>query len=169
MVLGVDNKGKFYTAPLNQPVAIRVGDQVLVEGSQLVVVRAGHVIATRTIGAAQVANTDAEFNETVSSVVFYKGNPVAGQSVVMTGISQNPTTGVVIVRYSNGNQREFASWEEINTTLGEMDQQPDLAEKILALKAYRNSPDGTDKTTMLNVNCTINFDAGTPIALIEPQ
>ena len=94
---------------------------------------------------------------------------MAGQSVVMTSVAQNQTTGVVTIRYSNGSERTFTNWAEINQSLGEMDQQSDLAEKILALKAYRNSPDGTDKTTMLDVNCTINFDAGTPIALIEPQ
>ena len=169
MVLASQDNGQFYKASLNQPLQIQVGDQVIRDGNTITVIRGNQVVATRTIGQAQVAITAAQYAETVSSVVFFRSNPVAGQSVVMTGISQNPTTGVVIVRYSNGNQREFTSWEEITTTLGEMDQQPDLAEKILALKAYRNSPDGTDKTTMLDVNCTINFDAGTPIALIEPQ
>lgn len=169
MVLGTDNKGRFYKASLNQPVLIQVGDNVLVDGNQLVVTRNGVVVAVRSIGVAEVADTSAQFAESVSSVVFYRGFPVAGQSVVMTGVSQNPTTGVVIVRYSNGNQREFSSWAEINQTLGEMDQLPDLAEKILALKAFRNSPDGTDKLTMVNVNCAVNFDAGTPIALIEDQ
>ncbi len=167
MVLGIDDKGKFYTAPLNQPVTILVGDQVVIENGQLVVVRAGIVVATRSIGAAQVADTAAQFQETVSNVLFYKGNPVPGQSVVMTNISQNPTTGVIVITYSNGRQQEYNSWSDIETQLGAMDQEPDLAEKIIALKAYRNSPDGTDKTTMLNVQCAVNFDAGTPIALIE--
>lgn len=167
MVLGTDNKGKFYTAPLNQPVAIRVGDQVLVEGSQLIVVRSGQVIATRTIGAAQVANTNAEFNETVSSVVFYKGNPVAGQSVVLISVTENPSTGVIRFRYSNGNEREYANWADVGIQRGPMDQDSTLAEDILAYKSFVNSPDGTNKTTMIDVNCAINFEAGTPIALIE--
>lgn len=169
MVIASQDSGQFYTAPLDAPLQIHIGDEVIRDGNTITVIRGNQVVATRTIGQAQVAITAAQYAETVSSVVFFKENPVAGQSVVMTGIQQNQTTGVVLVRYSNGNQREFSSWEEINTSLGEMDQQPDLAEKILALKAYRNSPDGTDKTTMLDVNCTINFDAGTPIALIEPQ
>nr|NDG08103.1 hypothetical protein [Oxalobacteraceae bacterium] len=148
---------------------MRVGDLVLQDDNQISVVRNGVIVATRTFGPETLANTAATSAETVSKVVFFRSNPVAGQSVVMTSVAQNQTTGVVTIRYSNGSERTFTNWAEINQSLGEMDQQSDLAEKILALKAYRNSPDGTDKTTMLDVNCTINFDAGTPIALIEPQ
>ena len=49
-----------------------------------------------------------------------------------------------------------------------MDQEPVLAREIIALKSFRNSPDGSNKTTMVDVQCAVNFDAGTPIALIEP-
>ena len=167
MVLSRDSSGQFFTAPLDAPLQIQVGDEVIRDGNTITVIRGNVVVATRTIGQAQVAATSAQFSETVSSVVFFRSNPVAGQSVVMTSISQNPTTGVVLINYSNGTQKEYASWSDIEAQLGVMDQQSQLAENIIALKAYRNSPDGTDKTTMLNVQCAVNFDAGTPIALIE--
>ena len=168
MVLGADNKGKFYTAPLNQPVSIQVGDQVLVENSQLIVVRAGIVVATRLIGTAQVADTAAQFDESVSSIIFYKGNPVAGQSVVLNRVTENATTGVITFIYSDGTGVEYPSWAAVGSQLGVMDQEPVLAREIIALKSFRNSPDGSNKTTMVDVQCAVNFDAGTPIALIEP-
>lgn len=168
MVIGTDNKGTFYTAPLSQPVSIQVGDQVLVENGQLIVVRAGVVVATRSIGTAQVADTAAQFNELVSSVVFFRSHPVAGQSVVLNRVTENATTGVITFIYADGTGVEYPSWADVGSLLGVMDQQPELAQQIIALKSFRNSPDGANKTTMVDVQCAVNFDAGTPIALIEP-
>lgn len=167
MVLATQDNGQFYKASLNQPLQIQVGDQVIRDGSTITVIRGNQVVATRTIGQAQVAITAAQYAETVSSVVFFRSNPVAGQSVVLISVTENPSTGVIRFRYSNGNEREYANWADVGIQRGPMDQDSTLAEDILAYKSFVNSPDGTNKTTMIDVNCAINFEAGTPIALIE--
>lgn len=168
MVLGRDSSGQFFTAPLNAPLQIQVGDEVLRHGNTITVIRGNVVVATRTIGQAQVASTSAQFNETVSSVVFFRSHPVAGQSVVLNRVTENATTGVITFIYADGTGVEYPSWADVGSLLGVMDQQPELAQQIIALKSFRNSPDGANKTTMVDVQCAVNFDAGTPIALIEP-
>ena len=92
---------------------------------------------------------------------------MAGQSVVLTRVTENQSSGIITFFFSNGNSREFPDWENVGTSLGVMDQESTLAENILAYKSFVNSKDGTNKTTMLDVNCAVNFEAGTPIALIE--
>ena len=167
MVLSRSENGEFYTAHLNQPVQIQVGDEVIRDGNTITVIRGGLVVAVRTFGAASVAPVVAEANELISSVLFFRSNPVAGQSVVIVSVTEHPTSGIIRFKYSNGNEREFPSWAGVGEALGVMDQQSTLAEDILAYKSFVNSPDGTNKTTMTSVNCAVNFQAGTPIALIE--
>ncbi len=167
MVLSSSAKGAFYQATLNQPVVLQVGDLVLQDGNQISIVRNGVIVATRTFGPATLADTAATSVESISKVVFFRSNPVAGQSVVLVSVTENPATGVIRFRYSNGNEREYANWADVGVQRGPMDQEPALAEDILAYKSFVNSPDGTNKTTMLDVNCAVNFEAGTPIALIE--
>lgn len=168
MVLASQDSGKFYKASLNQPLQIQVGDQVIRDGNTITVIRGNQVVATRTIGQAQVAITAAQYAETVSSVVFFRSNPVAGQSVVLSRVSENTTTGEILFRFADGSEIGYENWQAVGTQLGSMDQSPELAQQIIALKSFRNSPDGANKTTMVDVQCAVNFDAGTPIALIEP-
>lgn len=92
---------------------------------------------------------------------------MAGQSIVLTRVTESSTSGIITFYYSNGSSTEYQNWADVGATLGALDQQPTLAEHILAYKSFVNSPDGTNKTTMIDVNCAINFEAGTPIALIE--
>ena len=168
MVLSRDSSGQFFTAPLDAPLQIQVGDEVIRDGNTITVIRGNVVVATRTIGQAQVAATAAQFDESVSSIIFYKGNPVAGQSVVLNRVTENATTGVITFHYADGSGVEYPNWAAVGQQLGVMDQQAELAQQIIALKSFRNSPDGSNKTTMVDVQCAVNFDAGTPIALIEP-
>lgn len=93
---------------------------------------------------------------------------MAGQSVVLNRVTENTNTGAITFHYADGSGVEYPSWEAVGQQLGVMDQQAELAQQIIALKSFRNSPDGSNKTTMVDVQCAVNFDAGTPIALIEP-
>lgn len=161
-------QGEFRQAALNAAVTVQAGDKAIVTGNQVMIVRNGNVIATRTIsGTIESAPMGAVGPETINKIQFFWRPPVAGQSVVLTKVTENTASGIVTFWYSNGNSREFPSWAGVGTTLGNMDQQSTLAEDVLAYKSYVNSPDGTNKTTMLDVNCAINFEAATPIALIE--
>ena len=69
MVLSRSENGEFYTAHLNQPVQIQVGDEVIRDGNTITVIRGGLVVAVRTFGAASVAPVVAEANELSSSVL----------------------------------------------------------------------------------------------------
>lgn len=167
MILSRSENGEFVTAPLDQPVQIQIGDEVIRDGNTITVLRNGTVVAVRTFGPASVAPVVAQQNELISSVLFFRSNPVSGQSVVLTGVTESQS-GVVTFKFSNGSSREFTEgWSQVGSLLGAMDTDPTLAEDILMLKSFRNSPDGTNKLSMLDVNCAVNFDAGTPIALIE--
>lgn len=163
------SKGEFKKASLSASLVIKAGDLVQQVGNQIVVIRNGQVVSTANISATTtVQPTAASHPDVINHVVFFRSNPVPGQSVVLQGVSENQNTGVVTFAFSNGNSREFSGgWSDVGSQLGVMDQDSVLAENILMLKSYRNSPDGTDKLTMVDVNCAVNFDAGTPIALIE--
>ena len=166
-VIAQTSSGEFRQVAI-APLVVHVGDSVQQIGSQIVVTRNGQVIATRELSGQSVSvSSVVEVDQVIDRAIFFRRNPVAGQSVVVTGVFENAGTGVIRIKYSNGNEREFSNWADVGTQLGSMDQESTLAENILAYKSFINSPDGTNKTTMLNVNCAVNFQAGTPIALIE--
>lgn len=162
-------QGQFRQASLNASVSVKAGDTAIVTGNQVMIVRNGSVIATRTItGQIESAPMSAVAPEIIDKIQFFWRPPVAGQAVVLTKVTESQSTGAVVFFYADGTSVEYPSWAAVGTQLGNIDQQPELAQQILAYKSYVNSPDGTNKTTMIDVNCTINFAAGTPIALIEP-
>lgn len=161
-------KGEFRQATLSHPLTIKAGDIVDRIGNQVIVTRAGVIVGTATISATSTPiSYTAGHADTINKAIFFKETPVPGQSVVLTRVTENSTSGIVTFWYSNGSSTEYGSWADVGSQLGSLDQQPELAEKILAYKSFVNSPDGTNKTTMIDVNCAINFEAGTPIALIE--
>jgi len=93
---------------------------------------------------------------------------VPGQSQVLNDVQRNTATGEVTFIFADGNSISFPSWELAKQELQVLDSSPELAQKILMYKAVTNSPDGTNMTTMNGVNCSVNFNASVPIALIEP-
>lgn len=86
-----------------------------------------------------------------------------GQNVSMTNVRENQSTGVIIVDFSSGNQREFPNWEAVGEIAANIDSTPDLAENILLGKAYRASPDGTNKTTQQGASVSTNLLASEPV------
>lgn len=162
-------QGEFRRQSLDEPFLVQVGDIPVIAGNQIVFMRDGVVAGTRTItGIAEQVSVASQIQESVNSVIYFWRKPVPGQSIVLIRITENATSGIITFYYSNGVSREFTNWADVGATLGVMDQESTLAENILAYKSFVNSPDGTNKTTMVDVNCAINFEAGTPIALIEP-
>jgi len=166
-VIAQNQSGEFRQVAIT-PLVVRAGDSVQQIGNQIVVIRDGQVIATRELSGESVSVPSVvDADHVIDRAIFFRRNPVAGQSVVLTRVAENQSSGIITFFFSNGNSREFSDWENVGTSLGVRDQESTLAENILAYKSFVNSKDGTNKTTMQDVNCAVNFEAGTPIALIE--
>lgn len=99
----------------------------------------------------------------------YLETTMPGQNVSMTNVRENQTTGVIIVDFSSGTQLEFASWADVGSIADNIDAIPELAEKILLGKAYRASPDGTNKTTQIGASVSTNLLASEPVVYTEAQ
>lgn len=92
-----------------------------------------------------------------------------GQNVSCTKVIENQNTGAVTFSFSSGNNSEFGSWEEVGVLADSVDTTPDLPEKILINKAYRASPDGSNKTTQVGASVSINGQADVPVVYTEPE
>lgn len=92
-----------------------------------------------------------------------------GQNVSMTRVTENTSTGVVTLWYSNGNSTEYADWESVGAVANSIDSDPEMAQKLLAMKAYRASPDGSNKTTQVGASISVNGLADIPVVYTEPQ
>lgn len=102
-------------------------------------------------------------------IVYAKEKHMPGQNVSCTGVTENQSTGAIVFRFSSGNQLELPSWESVGEIADAVDSVPDMAEKVLMLKAFRASPDGANKTTQVGASVSINGLADTPVVYTEPQ
>lgn len=163
--------GEHREFPLSTPLNCLAGDLITTDGKKVYLIRSGSVVqeAEATGEGTLIVPGPVEASQAISSVVFFRSHPVPGQNVSMTGVSENATTGAVTLKYSSGNQVEYASWEDVGSVANSLDATPDLAEKILALKAFRASPDGANKTTQVGASVSVNGLADTPIVYTEPQ
>jgi hypothetical protein len=152
----------------NPPLIKRAGDVFKINGKHLeqwrgtVLVRSAELI--QPVELTSVATVG---GETISTLYLEIGMP--GQNVSMTNVRENQTTGVVIVDFSSGTQLEFESWGAVGDVANSIDSNSDLAEKILLGKAFRASPDGTNKTTQVGASVSTNLLASTPVVYTEPQ
>lgn len=161
-------KGEFRQVEI-QPVSLLPGDQVQQVGHQLIVIRGGQVVATRDLTAeSSVVPLEVTEAQTISSAIFFRSRPVPGQSQVLQSVNRNTATDEVTFNFADGNSAIYSSWEQAKQELQSLDSTPEFAQKILMYKSIANSPDGTNMTTMVGVQCAVNFQAAVPIALIEP-
>ncbi len=160
-------KGEFRQVSID-PLSLLPGDQVQQVGNQIIVIRGGQVVATRDLTSeSSVVPLEVTEAQTVSSAIFFRSRPVPGQSQVLNDVQRNTETGEITFVFADGNSIIYPSWEIAKQELAVLDSSPEFAQKILMYKAIVNSPDGTNMTTMNGVNCSVNFNASVPIALIE--
>jgi hypothetical protein len=166
-VLGTTNTpGEFRQAALDTPLPVQIGDTVQVVGNQVIVSRAGSVVAVRSItGTFEPAPLGAERNELIDRVVFFWRPPVTGVVVTLVDVVKNTATGSITMKYSNGNQVEYTGGEQIKTTTDYLDTDPEVAQDILARKTILNSPDETNLTTCIGGKCSMDFTANAPVTL----
>lgn len=153
---------------INPPLVKLAGDVVTINGRTLEQWRNGQIVRSIQLVQPQPLETiQAVGSETITTVYVEVGMP--GQNVSMTNVRENQTTGVIIVDFSSGTQIEFASWADVGLVADAVDSTTDLAEKVLLGKAFRSSPDGTNKTTQIGASVSTNLLASTPIVYTEPQ
>lgn len=151
------------------PMVIMPGDVRQIVGNQLLIIRDNTVIATYDLTAdSEVASTEILTPELVNKLIFFKERAVPGQSQVLQSVNRNTATDEVSFNFADGNSTIYSSWEQAKQELQGLDSTPEFAQKILMYKSIANSPDGTNMTTMVGVQCAVNFQAAVPIALIEP-
>ncbi len=160
------DKWRWQKATIAPPLTLQAGDVVREIAGQLVVTRAGVVVATRNIGPLTEVTSSVDVNQTVSSAIFLKVNPMPGQNVSCIKVSEG-ATGSVTFSFSNGNNIEMSSWDDAGTKADDLDAASSVAENLLIGKAFRASPDGANKTTQVGASVSVNLLADTPVVYTE--
>lgn len=161
---------------LNPPLPVLLGDVLKLEADgTLGHYRGGVKIGSRALGlpgpvaAINPADgTPVTAADTLTHLFYFQEQKMPGQTVACTGVTENQTTDVVTFKYSNGNNVEYANWGAVGEMADTIDADSVLAEKMLAAKAYRMSPDGANKTTQVGAQMTLNFTADNPVTYTEP-
>jgi hypothetical protein len=153
---------------IDPPIVKQSGDVITIVGKRLEQWRDDVLLRVVDLTAPQKLTDIATVGgETISELYLEVG--MIGQSVTMTNVRENQNTGAIIVDFSSGTQLEFANWEAVGEIAANIDSTSDLAEKILLGKAYRESPDGTNKTTQLGASVSTNLLAANPIVYNGPE
>lgn len=135
-------------------------------GNQVIVSRAGNVVAVRLIvGETETVPPAASQEEILTRVLYFWRPPVAGVVATLTDVLKNTSTGVLRFRFSNGNEREFTGGAQAILSTDYLDTSPGLAEDILIRKTLVNSPDETNLTTMVGGKCSIDMNANAPVTV----
>lgn len=153
---------------IDPPIVKQAGDEIKIVGKRLEQWRGLVLIRSVDLTAPQKLTDIGQVGgETISELFLEVGMP--GQNVSMTQVRENQTTGVIIVDFSSGTQLEFPNWEAVGEIAASIDSTPDLAEKVLLGKAFRESPDGTNKTTQIGASVSTNLLAANPIVYNGPE
>jgi hypothetical protein len=153
---------------IDPPFAHQPGDTFVRVGNTYKQIRAGVEIDSRTIAAPAILTDQFHFG-TNSVTELLEEFHMPGQNVSCTRVQENQTSGAITFYFSSGNAIEYVDWAAVGAVADEMDAAPDIAEKLLAMKAYRASPDGANKTTQVGASISVNGLADTPVVYTEPQ
>ena len=145
------------------------GDTPVVVGNTLQVWRAGVLTESRTLTTGPVVElTPLAEAKTISELYFYKETKMPGINVALTGVTVGGT-GAVTAKFSDGENTEFASWEDLKSSVADIDTDVGTARKILLALTVARSPDGADKTNMVGGSCGINREAVVPVIVTYPE
>lgn len=100
---------------------------------------------------------------------FYKEEQMAGQNIAMTAVAKDDSTGSITYSFSNGAEKEFASFAAVKDSVAYIDTTPDVAIDTLIAKSVKNSPDGTNLENMVGASMAINLSADIPFVLTNPE
>lgn len=162
------HKWSWQQAAVEPPLGVQAGDVITHVAGTLLVTRAGVVVATRILGPTTSIQAIVDTDETITSAIFLKDNPMPGQNVSCTKVQENQNTGSVTFSFSSGNNTELPNWEAAADAAASVDANPEFAEKILIGKAYRASADGANKTTQVGASVSVNLEADVPVVYTPP-
>jgi hypothetical protein len=147
----------------------QAGDTFVRNGRWFEQWRAGNKIKQWDLATTPYIDVDPfeSFGNTITKVFLEHHMP--GQNVSLIGVVENPSTGVVRMKFSSGNEVELADWQDAAAIADGIDSNTEYAEKLLIGKSYRASPDGVNKTTQVGAAVSANLMADVPIVYTEPQ
>lgn len=155
-------------ATLSEPLDLQPGDSVAVVGGTLTVTRDGRAI--RTINLNPISEQFTGFvpfgNQHAITAIFWE-KKMPGITNAITAVHRNTSTGVVTVAFSSGNSRELQDWNDAAQIADGIDASETLSENILIGRSYRMSPDGSNLTTQVGAQCSVNLLADQPIVYTE--
>lgn len=154
---------------LSAPVTLLAGDVTGVVGNVLQVWRSGVLVETRTITPGPVVspNPVAE-TRIVSELFLFQETKMPGINVALTGVVVG-TSGSVTAKFSDGENTEFASWDDLKASCVDLDTDGATARKTLLALTVARSPDGANKTNMVGGACAINTLADVPVVVTFPE
>lgn len=156
--------GRYREFPIYPPLQMLPGDHLERDRNTVYQIRDGVQVAERTIAPTGPDAGPWPLSEarTIDSVFFWEGPKMPGVQATVTEVFENQSTGLVRFTFSGGVQREVTSWADIETEFGGRDTDAAEAQNCAMLKAFRNSPNGTNKETMIGIPVSINFDNNQP-------
>lgn len=160
--------GTWRRLTVDPPLQLLAGDQIVRVSKTLVrQMRGSTIVAERTLvlpGSEEIPGPVAA-PVSVADLFYYEEKRMPGIVATMTNVTETPA-GAVNFAFPDGGL-QFSTWEDIPNQIN-LDTDPDFAKKIAILKAFRNSPDGTNKTTMVGGSVSVDFNGDTPIVLTPP-
>lgn len=161
--------GTWRRLTVSPPLQLLAGDEI-VRVSPTVVrqMRGSTIVAERTLtlpGAVEDETGPVSAPVSVADLFYYEEKKMPGIVATMTSVTEAPS-GAVNFNFPDGGL-QFSAWEEIPNQIT-FDTDADFAKKLAILKAYRNSPDGTNKTTGVGGTVSVDFNGDTPIVFTPP-
>lgn len=106
-------------------------------------------------------------NRNVNKIILELKMPGANDTIA--NVTESPT-GAVTFHYGSGTSDTHDSWADVGSIADEIDTDGNFARKLLKAKAYRESPNGENKTALVGAIVTVNIQPATmPIVYTPPQ
>lgn len=161
--------GNWQQVTLDTPLHLRAGDVTVVVANSLQVWRDGVLIETRTLTPGPIVEPNPVASaRTITELFYFKETKMPGINVALTGVTVGGS-GSVTASFSDGENTEFASWEDLKASCVDIDTDGATARKMLLALTVARSPDGADKTNMVGGSCAINTLAQTPAVVTYPE
>lgn len=161
------SKPTIHEVPLTPSIFVPSGTEIVIEGTTLKLIHAGRVLATRSLalpGTDVSAGVIPTARQLTSVFIVQEGPKMPGVIAVNTGVSIG-VDGAITFQFSDGESKEFADLTQLYNECKPIDTEVETAKKMICLKAYRNSPDGANLSTMVGASCAIDFNADIPVVL----
>jgi len=145
------------------------GDIPIVAGNVLQVWRDGVNVANRVLVTGPVIPQQPLLEtKTITELFFFKETKMPGTSVANTDVTVSGAGGVTF-KFSDGDQREFASWEAAGQSVADFDTNGEFNKVVIIAKAISRSPDGANKTNMVGASVSCNREAAVPVVVTYPE